>query len=960
MRRTITYAAVAVLMLPLVARAQVKRPLDHDVYDSWNRIQDRQISDDGRWVLYALVPQEGDAELQVRSLRSDVRYTLARGREARFSDDNGFVVFLIKPELALVREAKKEKKKDDEQPKDSLAILNLANGEVTRVERVKSFKLPEEAGGWVAYLLEKSEAKADTAEEEEEKGPEGEAEEEEKEEGEKEKEKKEGTVLVLQDLPSGEERRFESVTEYAFAEDGRRLVYAASSKDGSADGMYVVNVAGGTVVTLLAGEGSYKSAVFDDAGDQVAFLTNRDDYEADQPTFSLYHWRSGSDSARAVVAEGTAGVPDGWWVSEHGDVSFSDGGSKLFFGTTPRPAPEPEDETPDWEEVTLDVWNWKDPLLQPMQLVQRDDELKRSYRAVLHLDDDRVVQLATPDMPTATVGSKGDAEVALAVTNMPYRREISWDSPRYRDVYLVDVATGTRRLAQEKLRSTARLSPEAKFITWWDGHELAWFALDVNGGEPVNLTGEITHPVYNELDDRPMIPNPYGNGGWIEGDGWFLVYDKHDIWATDPTGQRAPRNITEGMGRRENLQFRYVSLDPDQDALAEGDPMLLRAFDLTTKDAGFYRDQVRGDREPIELVRMARRFGIPRKADDADVLMLTRESFQEFPDLWVSDLAFNEMRKVSEANPQQADFLWGTSELVYWNSTDGLPLQGILYKPEGFDLSQKYPMMVYFYEKMSNTLHSHRAPFPGGSSVNISFYVSRGYVVFVPDIHYRDGYPGESALNCVVPGVLSVVAKGFVDPDRIGVQGHSWGGYQIAYLVTRTNIFKAAEAGAPVANMTSAYGGIRWGSGMSRMFQYERTQSRLGGSLWEVRPRYIENSPLFWADKIETPVLMMHNDEDTAVPWYQGIEFFVALRRLAKPVWLLNYNGEPHGLRKHQNRKDWAVRMQQFFDHYLTDAPAPVSLAEGIPAVEKGKTLGLELVGGESRAVSGGGGRSGG
>ena len=273
-----------------------------------------------------------------------------------------------------------------------------------------------------------------------------------------------------------------------------------------------------------------------------------------------------------------------------------------------------------------------------------------------------------------------------------------------------------------------------------------------------------------------------------------------------------------------------------------------------------------------------------------------------------------------------------------------MPLQGILYKPDHFDAAQKYPMMVYFYEKMSDRLHRHYAPAPARSSINFSFYVSRGYLVFVPDIPYKVGYTGESAMNSVVPGVLHLLDQGFVDRERIGVQGHSWGGYQIAYMITRTNLFRAAEAGAPVSNMTSAYGGIRWGSGMSRMFQYEKSQSRIGGSLWEYPLRYLENSPIFWADKIETPVLMMHNDEDGAVPWYQGIEFFVALRRLGKPVWLLNYNGEDHGLRKLHNQRDFAVRLQQFFDHYLLDAPAPVWLQHGVPAVEKGKTLGLEPV----------------
>ena len=517
------------------------------------------------------------------------------------------------------------------------------------------------------------------------------------------------------------------------------------------------------------------------------------------------------------------------------------------------------------------------------------------------------------------------------------------------------------------LQGSAQMSPGGKYITWWDGHERAWFAKDVDGGEAVNLTGAIGVPFDDELHDRPMIPGSNRSAGWTEDDELFLVYDKYDIWAVDPTGRNAPRNITEGVGRRENFRFRYVSLDRagvigraafgggrPQSAIGENENLLLSAFDLDSKASGFYRDQVRGNREPQRLMMEPRRFGSPLKAKDADVIVFTRESFEEFPDLWASNLSFENMQRLSHANPQQSDYSWGTAEPVEWMSTDGLDLRGILYKPEGFDPARKYPMMVYYYEKMSDQLYAHRAPAPGSSSINISFYVSRGYVVFIPDIYYRDGYPGESALNCLVPGVLSILAKGFIDPERVGIQGHSWGGYQTAYLVTRTNVFTAAEAGAPVSNMTSAYGGIRWQTGLSRMMQYERTQSRLGGTLWEVRQRYIENSPLFWADKIETPVLMLHNDEDGAVPWYQGIEFFVALRRLHKPVWLLNYNGEPHGLRKYQNRKDFAVRMQQFFDHYLKGAPAPVWMVDGVPAVMKGKDLGLEII--TAATTSGGGG----
>ena len=229
--------------------------------------------------------------------------------------------------------------------------------------------------------------------------------------------------------------------------------------------------------------------------------------------------------------------------------------------------------------------------------------------------------------------------------------------------------------------------------------------------------------------------------------------------------------------------------------------------------------------------------------------------------------------------------------------------------------------------------------------MNRTFYISNGYLVFVPDIPYTVGYPGESAYNAVVSGTMAMINRfDFIDKDYIGLNGHSWGGYQIAYLVTRTNMFRCVHSGAPVSNMTSAYGGIRWGSGMSRMFQYEQTQSRIGGTLWEKPVHYIQNSPIFFVPKIETPVLMMHNDKDGAVPWYQGIEFFVALRRLNKPVWMLNYNGEEHGLGKQANQKDFTIRVFQYYNHFLKGTSAPEWMINGIPALEKGRNDGYKLM----------------
>jgi acetyl esterase/lipase len=522
--------------------------------------------------------------------------------------------------------------------------------------------------------------------------------------------------------------------------------------------------------------------------------------------------------------------------------------------------------------------------------------------------------------------------------------EGSWDTPGWRDVYSIDVQTGNRTLVATGIRSGATASPDGSHLAWWDGEERVWKIGSWSNNPQSTVVVSISPPegvqFENELHDSPAIPGSNGSVGWSSDGQWFLFYDRFDLWAAQPRGRTW--NVTGGKGRANGIRYRIVRLDPDAHTVDLTAPLLLSTFNTADRSAGFAEAVIEGSRSTIsQLITADKRFSTPRKAEESGKLLLTRQSYREFPDLWVTNRQFSDWTRLSDANPQQSQYLWGTAGLVNWTSVDGENLEGILYKPEGFDPAKKYPMMVYFYERASDGLHSHHTPAPGRSVINRTFYTSRGYLVFVPDIPYKVGYPGESAMNAVMPGVTALVDRGFVDRDRIGVQGHSWGGYQIAYMVTRTNLFAAAEAGAPVSNMFSAYGGIRWQTGLSRMFQYERTQSRIGGTIWEKPLRYIENSPLFWLDKVETPLLIMHNDNDGHVPWYQGIELFVGLRRLGKPTWLLNYNGEPHWPLPYWSRMDFTMRMQQFFDHYLMDAPAPVWLEEGLPAVRKGEDWGF-------------------
>jgi len=962
--RLCTHLVLIILTLSSALFAQDKKPLDHSVYDIWNQIRSRNISNNGQWIYLSVGPDEKDTELRIRNVTNDQSYTIPRGESVRFTNDSQYIATLIKAFKDSVKQAKRDKKKSEESPKDSLGIVTLATGNLFKASRVKSFKLHKEGNGWIAYLLEKEivkkdstkaktkkkeEAKEESSEQQSGQKPKTKSEkkpEESKKDNKKKKRKKaEGTTLVLRNLQTSTEKQYANIDSYAFTENGAWLIFSAASKDSSADGLYAIRTATGDSIALLTGPGDYKKITYDESNNHLAFIANRDSFNAGQQEYVLYYWRIGStDRAKELARSKSEGIPPNWWVSQHGGIRFSKDGKRLFFSTAPIPPPDKENETPEDERVVVDIWNWRDPYLQPMQLKRVKEEKERAYRAVVHLRNGKIVQLETETIPNSRLGSKGNADILVGYSILPYRQLISWDSPSYYDSYLIDVNTGAATRVLTQMQARPSLSPDAKYIYWWDANQQAWFVQNIKTQIRVNVSKNIPHPVHNELHDRVYAAPPHGTGGWTKGDNAFLVYDHYDTWLTDPNGSKPPVNLTEGIGRDTETRFRYVRLDPEEQAHDPKSDLLLSAFNLKTKASGYYRDHIKKATKPVQLIMQDKRFTGLRKAEDADKLLFQQSTFQEYPDLWTSDLTFRNPRRLSNVNPQQKDYLWGSAELTEWTSLDGKSLQGILYKPENFDPTQKYPMLVYFYEKLSHRLHAHSTPRNSGGSINLAFYVSRGYLVFVPDIPYKAGFPGESAVNAVVPGVTHLINQDFVDRNRIGVQGHSWGGYQIAYMITRTNIFRAAEAGAPVSNMISAYGGIRWGSGLSRMMQYEKTQSRIGGSLWEAPTRFIENSPIFWADKIQTPLLMLHNDQDGAVPWYQGIELFVAMRRLGKPAWLVNYNGEAHGIRKHHNREDWTIRLQQFFDHYLKDAPAPSWIVEGIPALQKGKTLGLELL----------------
>lgn len=915
------------LNVPAIAQEKSKRAITADDYATWKTVSREAISHDGSVVIYELNPQQGDGNLIIHQLNSHFTDTLPRGTRAKLDGAAQFVVSHIKPPADSIRTAKLKKVKKEDMPADSLAVYTFSDHRTRRFAGVKSYSLPDEGSDWVAILTQPAAGKDTT-----------------RQESKKSAKKVPGDDLLLLNAISGDTLIIKRVTAFQFAKKAGRLVFSQEYNDSvrTYTKLSLFNSDDASISILLSDEGTIKNPVLDEKGTKVAFLHTRDTSET--RIYALRYGLIASGTTDVVTDIYTSGLPVGWSPSVNETIRFSQDGSKLFFGTSPSPIPEEKDTLLPEEKPVVDIWHWKDDAIQPQQKAELDKEKKRTYLAVYHTQLNRFIQLADLNIRDIITISKGNGAMALGFDYSPYRREDSWTGSRHRDVYLVDLPTGIKRQMITAV-NYAQLSPGGKYLIWYNPADSAYYSrsTDLADTKVRSITRMIPVRFCNEKHDSPGDASPYGIAGWAPGDRFVYIYDRFDIWKIDPSGERVPVSVTQAFGRRNNISFRYVKTNPEEEYIPSETNILLRAFHEISLESGFYTADFSAIKEPRRLFMDNHHYTFISKAKDTETLIWKKENTALFPDLWMSDQTFSKTEKLSNANPQQHDFIWSTSELVEWNSISGEQLRGILYKPENFNPSKKYPMVIYFYERMSETIHRYVTPAPSRSTINRTMYPSNGYLVFVPDITYRHGFPGQSAFDAIVSGAMHLISTAsYVDREKIGIQGQSWGGYQVAYLITRTNMFAAAMAGAPVSNMTSAYGGVRWETGLSRMFQYEKTQSRIGGTLWEKPMNYYENSPLFYVPQIETPLLMMHNDNDGAVPWYQGIEMFLALRRLDKPVWMLNYNNEPHNLKEDSwaNRIDLDRRMFQFFNHYLKGYVAPDWMKYGIPAIDKGKKTG--------------------
>ena len=898
-------------LLSIAVQAQ-KKPLDHTVYDQWQSLKDVVLSNDGSWMSYTIAPQEGDAILYVKNLKTKQAFTIDRGTQAQFTENSSFLIAKIKPTFNETRQAKISKKKPEEMPKDSLLIVDLQSNEIKKIASVKSFQLAEKNSQTLVYLKDK---KADI--------------------------NKEGSELVVLTLQNKSERVFTSITQYQIHPYGQSVAAFQTKTKLNPSKLIVASSTDTTFKTLSSNIFNASNLVWDEQGKQLAYLVEKDStHKALQKDLRLAYYTEQADSAKYVFDRTHNVMPNQYTIGGDKKLNFSKSGAVLSLGIQPI-LPIKDTSLPEFDRVSVDIWNYNDANLQSTQLKSLDASLKSTEAIVFKPATNQFTYLGKINDRQIQMTNEGDGQFAIANIDSNYTIESQWQGYGKRDLYLINVNTSQRHLIQKGLKSSlVTPSYDGSLIVFYDEISKQFKSFNTATLQTKQIAKDIQFPLYDEDNDVPDDPNAYGVAMWMDNHKSFILYDRYDLWLVDASGLNASQLLTKG--RASKTEYRFVKLDDEKKVIGFKDRILLKSYNEINKKEGIAILDM-GNRSLFTIVEQPMHFTTMVGAKSTNQFIVMQEDEKNAANIF--QYTFTQEKQsptaIATLNPQQNEYNWMQTQLVKWKAYTGKTAEGILYLPEDFDAKKKYPMIVYFYERNNQTLHNYLPPSPTPSRLNIPFFVSRGYVVFVPDIWYKKGYPGQGAYDYIVSGTRAMVQKGFIDSTRIGLQGQSWGGYQIAYLITKTNLYAAAWAGAPVVNMTSAYGGIRWGAGINRQFQYEKTQSRIGANLWERPDLYIKNSPLFELNKVKTPIVIMSNDADDAVPWYQGIEMFTAMRRLSKPIWMLVYNNEAHNLVERKNRKDIQIREQQFFDHYLKGAPMPIWMSKGVPAIMKGRDLGL-------------------
>lgn len=900
--------AIAFLFVSQSLSAQNKT-LTVDDYDRWSHINGMELSNDGQWVAYGLQPNGGDDTLYVNSLEGDRRYEFPIAEDAEFSDDSRWVAFVTTPD-----EETRDQMSDRGEPVYETAhLLNLRTGEKHAVERASGMAFSEDGRFWAVHREKAEDDESDH----------------------------EGTDLILRDLDDGSVMNIGNVSEFAFNNRSDRLAYLVDAAGRTGNGVYLRNLENGALTSLDSDSTLYTGLAWDDEaaprsewdrkGRKLAVLKGEEVDSLEQRENELLAFENlGGEIQKTVLDPKARGdFPDGMVISENRTPSWSENGEFLFLGLDEQ---EKDIEADRDTLPNVEVFHWKDERIQTVQEQQARWDRLFTWVATFHPGEERFTRLTDEEMREMPMSRHNDYMVGR--DEKPYQSDINWGvSPA--DLYRVDLASGERTKFADKVKRPLGYSPDGRYFLYQQVTEqdTALMVYDLEESEKNNISAAA--PV-NFMDTEHPYPHenpPYGEAGWTEDGDHVIVNHKYDLWMLALDGSGAT-NITQGLGEEEQVIFRYETLDEEERWIDTAEPMLLEAFGEWTKKDGFYRLEM-GD-APQPLLYEDAAFGDVEKARDTDRVILTRETFVEFPDYHMTDTDFSGLEQITDANPQQSEYGWGRRVLVEYENSRGQKLQGTLTLPAGYEEGEEYPMIVYFYEQMSDRHHQYSMPVYDDRP-HMSTYASNGYAVLMPDNVYQTGRPGTSSLDCITAATQRVIDLGYADPDKIGLQGHSWGGYQSSFILTQTDMFATVVTGAPPTNLTSFYNNIYGSTGTNHHGIMEIGQVRMGRGVtpWSDREAYNRENPMYHAPDIEVPFMILHGTEDGAVDYMQGLEYYNAARRLGKEVVLLTYPGEGHHLGREPNQKDFLVRMKQWFDHYVKGKPAPEWIREGIPYLDK-------------------------
>ena len=705
---------LALLLCNTTLFAQQKKPLTQQVYDGWKSLGERIISPNGQYICYTINPQEGDGQLIIQHLPTGNKKTYARGYAVSFSASNEYAYFKIKPYFAATRQAKIKKKKTDEMPKDSFAIVTLATDSVVKIPSIKSYKIPEKATSWVAYLADKATpitatkktdslkfkidilAKlADSIIKKSIDSIKGNIEKQalinaaqkavneiyknadalaidnkyidaEADDNTLDK-PTEGTELTILNKQTGSSKQIKLVSDYYFNKSGTALIIKTTknAKDSNSKA-YIMQYAldKNKLDTLLKGYNDAKNFVYNEDGNQFAFVAERDSSaKALQKYYKLYLYLSNisGDTATIVADKNKKGLPINYTISEYADLKFSKDGTKLYFGTAPIIAPK-DTTLVDFELARLDVWHYKDDYLQPQQLKELAKSQKINYTAMLNIGSGKVIQLGSDSTEIITLVNEGNAKYVLAQSTKNNRVASQWQGNELTNAYVIFENDGTKKLIKKNSLSSFRPSPQGKYIYWYDYEQKQYYTYEVATAVIKNVTIAIKVPLYDTENDVPDYPSPAGFTGWIGQDEYMLINDEFDIWKVDPRGNKAPQYITKGQGRKNNTVYNYINTDTEKRYFTNNDTLLLSSFNKQNKMAGFATAQLADTGYFAQIITNKASFSNPTKAKNAAQFIFTKSSIAS-TELYTSS-NFKNPIALTNLSEQQQPYVWLTAELL--------------------------------------------------------------------------------------------------------------------------------------------------------------------------------------------------------------------------------------------------------------------------------------------------------